>query len=372
MLDSAVFRNVIARFASGVGVVTTSHDGRDWGMTASAICSVSLDPPTVLICANRMAPSGNAFSAARHFAINILGSEQRWIAEKFARPMPNKFNDVEFRRGGAGDPLLVNCLATLECQVVEEVTVGSHRVLIADVLAADAFDVQPLAYYRGTFGRFELAEDSDAYRLLFDKIIDRSFPLDESLDPHKLGKHLGVAESAIGYALTRLIGDGLVVRDPELGYRQVGFDPNYAIECYEAKRMLDQGTADCTVGRVSLPALSRLRVLCDRANAHVSSAGILDVPGYRSATTALQEEIISFAGNRALAVALRILRIPELISIPQQATRERALEIATNRNRIVTGYEEEDLTMTKQALNDQADLHIEICLDLLTGRNTSV
>ena len=365
MLDPAVFRNVMGRFASGVSVITLAHDGRDWGMTLSALCSVSLDPPTVLICTNRAAPSGNAVAEARHFAINILGVDQRWIAEEFAQPSADKFTDVLFSRAGSGDPLLADCIASMECQVVEELLVGSHRVLIAEVLTAQARDEEPLAYFRGTFGRFELAQHADAYRLLFDTVVERALPLDEPLDPTSLADRFALPTSAIVYGLTRLIGDGLVTREPELGYRQVAFDPSYAIDCYEAKRALDHAVARLTVGRTTPVALDRLRTLCSRANTYVDSDGVSDVPGYRAAALAFQEGMIGLAQNRAITSAVRRLRIPELVSIPQAATRERAREIAGNRERIVQGYEEQDLAGTLAALDDQADLHVAISLDLL-------
>lgn len=366
MLDAEAFRTVIGRFTSGVSVITTSHDGRDWGMTASALCSVSLEPPKVLICVNRDAPTGSAVCEAGHFAINILDADQRWVAEGFAQPRTDKFADVDFRRGGSGDPILADCLAILECQVAQEVVAGSHRVLIADVLYAEANEAEPLAYYRGAFGRFELAQYSDAYRQLFTMILSRELPLDAPLEPRELSAKLTLPLSAITYALTRLIGDGLVSRDPELGYRQVAFDPSHAIESYQAKRALDLAAADMTVGKVSAPSIARLRTLADRANSYVTPEGIRDIPGYRAATLAFQEALVGLTRNRAFSSTIASLRIPELISIPQQATRVRAAEIALNRTRIVAGYEAGDVEMTKRALSDQADLHIEVCLDLMT------
>jgi flavin reductase (DIM6/NTAB) family NADH-FMN oxidoreductase RutF/DNA-binding GntR family transcriptional regulator len=370
MLDAEVFREVMGRFASGVSVLTTAHEGRDWGMTASALCSVSLDPPTILICINRLAPSGQAIAEARHFAANILGAEQGWLAELFARPSEDKFAEVGFRRGGCGDPVLADCLAVLECQVVDEIVARSHRVLIADVLAAGTADVEPLTYYRGTFGRFELVQHSDAYRLLFDKMVDGSIPANEPLVADELAGRFGLPPSAVGYALIRLIGDGLVTREPQVGYRRVAFDPAHAIECYDAKRVIDLAVADLTVGKVPAAAVRRLRTLCDRANGYVTPGGIRDVASYRAATMAFQEAAVGLAGNRAFLSTVRALRIPELIAMPQEATQGRATEIASNRSRIVAGYESGDLQRTRDALNDQADLHIELSLNMIAGQGS--
>jgi 4-nitrophenol 2-monooxygenase / 4-nitrocatechol 4-monooxygenase, reductase component len=125
-LVPASFRDVIGRFASGVTVITTNHDGSDYGMTASAMCSLSLEPPMVLVCVNRRVATRAAVSSSGVFAVNILDEHQAETALRFATPRDDKFAGVAVRRGELRCPLLDGALAWLECRVTEDVAGGTH------------------------------------------------------------------------------------------------------------------------------------------------------------------------------------------------------------------------------------------------------
>lgn len=153
------FREVISHFASGVTVVTALNDGRPYGTTASAVTSLSLEPPMLLICMNRQSETGRAVYAAGHFAVNILGADQIALAKRFARKGANKFDGVPVSPGRWGEPLFDEALATLECRVAEQTTVATHYVFMAEVLSGAARAGTPLAYFRGQFGRLELTTD---------------------------------------------------------------------------------------------------------------------------------------------------------------------------------------------------------------------
>jgi len=152
------FRDVIGHFASGVTVVTALQEGRPFGTTASAVSSLSLEPPMLLICMNKDSETGRAIAAARRFALNILGEDQADTAVRFAAKGGDKFGGVPVSAGQWGEPLLAEALATLECRVVEETTGGTHFVFIAEVDRGCARTGTPLAYWRGQFGRLELAQ----------------------------------------------------------------------------------------------------------------------------------------------------------------------------------------------------------------------
>jgi flavin reductase (DIM6/NTAB) family NADH-FMN oxidoreductase RutF len=157
-LTSDEFRDVIGHFASGVTVVTTTVDDAPAGTTASAVTSLTLEPPMVLICLNRESATGQAIAAAGTFAINILGEGHRDLALRFARKGgAEKFDGVAVADGAYAGPLLSDALARLECRVAEQVVAGTHVVFIADVLDGTANPGEPLAYFRGRFGRLELA-----------------------------------------------------------------------------------------------------------------------------------------------------------------------------------------------------------------------
>ena len=159
LVDREVFRNVIGHFASGVTVITTRYEGVNYGLTASAVSSLSLDPPMILVCINKRTGTPKIISTAKVFVVNILREDQQAIARQFATPHPDKFREIPITFGELGVPLLSTMLATIECRVVGEVTGGTHAVFLAEVQAAHAEEGMPLAYYRGQMGKFVFPSD---------------------------------------------------------------------------------------------------------------------------------------------------------------------------------------------------------------------
>jgi 4-nitrophenol 2-monooxygenase / 4-nitrocatechol 4-monooxygenase, reductase component len=139
-------------FATGVTVVTTVDRGVFYGTTASALTSVSLDPPTLLICMNRSSETGQAIARSGHFAINVLSEDQGPVAYDFARK-GSDFADHATTLGRLGAPLVAGSLASFECRVTDEIEVRTHTVVIGAVEAAIGQDGSPLAYFRGRFSR---------------------------------------------------------------------------------------------------------------------------------------------------------------------------------------------------------------------------
>src|SRR3982751_5967598 len=114
------FRAALSRFASGVTVVTTKDSaGGLFGITVSAFCSVSLDPPLVLICIEKATGSHPAFHESGLFNVNILAIGQVELSERFASQLPDKFDRLDFSLNIDGVPCLSRCLAVLECRVTQ-------------------------------------------------------------------------------------------------------------------------------------------------------------------------------------------------------------------------------------------------------------
>jgi len=151
------YRQVIGHFASGVTIVTSLRDGEPFGTTANAVSSLSLDPPMLLVCMNQESSTGQAIAATGRFAVNILHEGQAQLATHFATKAADKFEQVPYVVGERGNPLLPEALATLECEVVDEIAAGTHSVYLAEVNTAEASAGAPLAYFRGRFGRLEVA-----------------------------------------------------------------------------------------------------------------------------------------------------------------------------------------------------------------------
>ena len=191
--NSSVFRTVVGTIASGVIVLTTRDGGGDQGMTISAVCSLSMEPPMLLVCLNMNSRTQQAVMKAGQFAVHVLDHRQAWIAERFARPSTgNRFDGIAIRDGSLIDvPVLKDALALVECQVSEAVQGGTHRVFLAKVLHAEARDGSPLAYFRGRFGRFELAQDARVYEDLRRLILGGALAPDQELDAGELAVTLG-------------------------------------------------------------------------------------------------------------------------------------------------------------------------------------
>ncbi|MFI8194646.1 flavin reductase family protein [Streptomyces sp. NPDC085946] len=153
-LTSEEFRHVIGHFLSGVTVVTTTLDGKRFGTTASAVTSLSLEPPMVVLCLNRVSSTSQAVLEAGRFALNILTEEGGALAARFATKGSDKFDGVETTLSSTGLPLFPSSLAWVEAEVSETLTVGTHTLFVGRVFQAEAQPGLPLAYFRGRFGKF--------------------------------------------------------------------------------------------------------------------------------------------------------------------------------------------------------------------------
>jgi flavin reductase ActVB len=131
------FRAALSLWASGVAIVTTlDAPGRQWGFTASAFSSVSLEPPLVLVCLSADADCHEAFVSSETFAVNILRGHHRQLALRFAAKSADKFNGTPFLGRTHSPPILADALAVLECERRDVITAGDHTILIGAVLRA--------------------------------------------------------------------------------------------------------------------------------------------------------------------------------------------------------------------------------------------
>jgi 4-nitrophenol 2-monooxygenase / 4-nitrocatechol 4-monooxygenase, reductase component len=157
VMGTDAYREAAGHFTTGVAVITTLHEGRRYGVTASAVSSLSLDPPMLLVCLHRSLATRDAVVAAGRFAVNVLAEDHAALAMQFATRAPDKFAGVALEEGLDGVPLLSDALSHLQCTVVDPVDAATHTVLLAEVDATSIATGSPLAYFRGSFGRFEMA-----------------------------------------------------------------------------------------------------------------------------------------------------------------------------------------------------------------------
>ncbi|MBL4767969.1 MAG: CoA transferase, partial [Rhodobacteraceae bacterium] len=145
-------RDAFGAFATGVTVVTTRQsDGTPRGFTANSFTSVSLDPPLVLVCVAKSAHSCDVFTGAEHFAINVLGEDQRSVSGLFASQNPDKFDIAEWDPGTADMPLIRGSLASFICLGDKVVDAGDHIILLGKVIDFSVQNGAPLGYFRGSY-----------------------------------------------------------------------------------------------------------------------------------------------------------------------------------------------------------------------------
>lgn len=148
------FKQAMAALPGGVTIVTGRDPKRneDVGITASAVCSVSLRPPKILVCVDRGSRSHDAFMTCTNFAINVLHASHVAVALRFAKPGGDKFAGFTgFYRSSLEVPLLRDAAAVLECRSDIVVRAGDHSILIADVVNASHRRVAPLLYFDRSF-----------------------------------------------------------------------------------------------------------------------------------------------------------------------------------------------------------------------------
>ena len=152
-IDQKLFRHTMARFCTGVTIVTSKDENFYYGCAVSSFCSLSLSPPLVLICLDQKNKSHAIVKKTGVFAINILAAGYEWIAQQFASHQENKFTNIDYSFGLIALPLLNASLATLEC-VTNDISVqGDHSIFVGKVVAATVYDEykDPMVYYMRDF-----------------------------------------------------------------------------------------------------------------------------------------------------------------------------------------------------------------------------
>ena len=152
------FRSALSRFASGVTVVTTQDkNGKLYGITVSAFCSVSLTPPLILVCIEKNTGSHHAFRESGAFVVNILREDQQHLSDHFASHLEDKFTEISYQKGIADLPVLENALAVLECRLHNSYEGGDHTIFVGEIEKITTTDGNPLAYFHGNYQKLKIS-----------------------------------------------------------------------------------------------------------------------------------------------------------------------------------------------------------------------
>ena len=147
------FRDALGMFATGVTIVTArAADGSLVGLTANSFNSVSLSPPLVLWSLSQAAASMATFASGSHYAINVLGADQRELAERFASKNVDRWSGVAFSEGVGGAPLLDGSVAVFECFNRSRYEEGDHVIFVGQVERCQhRSGASPLLFHGGRF-----------------------------------------------------------------------------------------------------------------------------------------------------------------------------------------------------------------------------
>jgi flavin reductase len=151
LIDPETFRNCLRHVPGAVAVVTTLHDGERAGLTATAVCSVSAEPPQMLVCVNRSSSPEALIVASGRFGVSFLAHHQREVADAFSTKDIDRFASAAWTATPSGIPLLDGAAAAFECVVVQAVAAGTHTIFIGAVVTALAQPGQNLVYKSGDY-----------------------------------------------------------------------------------------------------------------------------------------------------------------------------------------------------------------------------
>ncbi len=131
------FRDAMARLGAAVNVITTGGPAGRGGFTASAVCSVTDEPPTLLVCMNRNATAAPMLKANGNVCVNVVAAGQKEVAMVFAGvtkcTMEERFDAGTWASLATGAPVLQGAVVSFDCQVAEIVEKGTHCVVFAEV-----------------------------------------------------------------------------------------------------------------------------------------------------------------------------------------------------------------------------------------------
>lgn len=153
---AAEFKLGMRSLAGAVSIITCGLEGRLYGMTATAVCSATADPPTVLVCVNRATTTHDAIAKAELFCLNVLRHEDRELSGIFSGTQKgeSRFRDDQWTRLSTGAPVLINSLVSFDCRVANRLVHGSHTIFLGEVAQMQiGRKGKPLLYADGQYAK---------------------------------------------------------------------------------------------------------------------------------------------------------------------------------------------------------------------------
>lgn len=139
-VDPAAFRAGMREFAAGVTLITTGTGAERRGLTATAVCSMSVDPPSLIACVQVTAAAHPEILRSGRFAVNVLAADQEALARRFAGMTgvhgAERFEEGNWTTLATGVPVLADAVTAFDCEVISAIDRGTHTLFIGGVKAA--------------------------------------------------------------------------------------------------------------------------------------------------------------------------------------------------------------------------------------------
>ena len=155
-VDATQFKLGMRSLAHAVNIVTASNGGHRYGMTATAVCSATAEPPTVLVCLNRNSATHTAVAKSKAFCANVLRAEASDLSNLFsgAQSGEGRFKSREWSRLATGSPALLDALVSFDCRVIKKLVHGSHTIFLGQVVQVlFGKKGRPLLYAEGQYSK---------------------------------------------------------------------------------------------------------------------------------------------------------------------------------------------------------------------------
>ena len=155
-VEAEQFKVGMRSLAGAVNVISSAHAGHRYGMTATAVCSVSAEPPTVLVCINKLATTHGAIAKSGVFCVNVLRAEDWELSTTFsgAQTGEGRFKSRDWTRLSTGSPVLIDALVSFDCRVAKKVAHGTHTIFLGQVeQVLFGKKGKPLLYSEGQYAK---------------------------------------------------------------------------------------------------------------------------------------------------------------------------------------------------------------------------
>ncbi len=367
-IDDATFRHVVGHFASGVAIVTTAVDGVPYGTTVSAVSSLSMDPPMMLVCLNRTSNTHDQVKKSGRYAINVLSSAQSDIAYRFAKK-GDKFAGVDYEMSH-GVPVLHGALAHIICTTEEEAIGGTHTVFLGRATHAAATAAQPLAYYRGAFGSFHSAGEEAAYSDLRGWLLEHRELRHRTVPLERLGEELGLSREKLGRAIAKLAVDRLLAIDDQGELTVLPITGELMQGCIEGRAAIECGVLTTHLHTLTDADAAEARSIFERMQRLRGNPG--EMRAFLDLNAQLQDKITSLAGSEELTRAFNHMGIGAVWArtVPDDSW-DRFFD-ATNQQKLVEALERRDVDGACAAVRAHAAITTGLVRQLLESNGGEV